>query len=316
MPTYSSGKKGPPDKKTKIVNETLERVRRRLLDLTRRNVLLNFRQTRRTIRVVDESPEKVFNRLVIDGKSMELLPLPEPDVNNDEVEINTDGRHTSQPELWGISGKEKAPIRKNAEPTKVNDGANQSREQHRRRSDNCLQTELVDQPLERRCKNAIRYWRTGIEEAGINFLFLAIGFLEWYEHDHSDISNRAPLVLVPLNIERTRLNTKTNCYRYVISYSGEDIETNLSLAEKLDQDFNLILPELENDSMPADYFAEVRATVKQRPRWRVLNDIYIGFFSFAKLRIYRDLNDDSWPSTRKLTGHSLVLGQLSSFKSL
>ncbi|NVM21222.1 MAG: DUF4011 domain-containing protein [Desulfobacterales bacterium] len=306
MPEYILRKgKRPVDKKTKIVNETLERVRRRLLDLTRRNVLLNFRETRRTIRIVDESPEKAFNRLVADGKSLELLPLPEPD-ENDEADTNADGRRSIQLKLLSTTGKDKESDRNNVEPLKSTHDPNRSTAQNRRRSDNCLQTELVDQPLERRCKNAMRYWRTGIEEAGINFLFIAIGFLEWYEDDHSDVSNRAPLILVPINIERTRLNRKTNCYRYVITYSGEDIETNLSLAEKLDLDCDLILPSLENDSTPEDYFAEVKVTVRQKRRWRVLPDIFIGFFSFAKLRIYKDLDDDSWAATQRFTEHPLV----------
>jgi len=29
-----------------------------------------------------------------------------------------------------------------------------------------------------RCKNLLRHWRIGIEEAGIKYLYLAIGFLE------------------------------------------------------------------------------------------------------------------------------------------
>lgn len=53
---------------------TLERVRKRLLDLSANNALLNSS----SLRIVDEVPAQVFERLV-DGAKFTFAPLPEPD---------------------------------------------------------------------------------------------------------------------------------------------------------------------------------------------------------------------------------------------
>lgn len=43
----------------------LERLRRRLLDLTKRNRLLNFRHSRRSsVRAVDEMPDQLYENLL------------------------------------------------------------------------------------------------------------------------------------------------------------------------------------------------------------------------------------------------------------
>jgi hypothetical protein len=42
---------------------------------------------------------------------------------------------------------------------------------------------------------------TYIQEQGVNVLFLALGFLHWYEADASDKLRKAPLLLVPCGAE-------------------------------------------------------------------------------------------------------------------
>src|SRR5690242_12171375 len=60
------------------IDDRLEETRRRLLDLTRSNRLLNHRTTGRgTLRVVDEIPEQVFDVLVRQGQRMQFLAREE-----------------------------------------------------------------------------------------------------------------------------------------------------------------------------------------------------------------------------------------------
>jgi len=271
--------------KNEIVNQTLERVRLKLIDLSRRNNLINFRETRRTIKIIDEQTDKIFRLLISNNGPLELLPFePEED---EEKEKET----TYQSNLPFIESDKSSPDK----PKKV-----------KKHKDNTIQTTLLAQPLERRAKILLRHWRTGIEEAGINYLYLAIGFLEWCEHDNSEIKSSAPLILIPLIIERARLNKQTKCYSYVIRYSGEDIETNLSLSEKLGHDFNLVLPDITEDSRPEEYIKKVGQSIKKMKNWGVKSDVMIGFFSFAKLRLYRDLNNAVWPYNNRLTDHPIV----------
>ena len=97
------------------------------------------------------------------------------------------------------------------------------------------------------------------------FSLLAMGFLKWFESPNSDIAREAPLVLVPVSLER---DNARSTMRLVMR--DADLETNLSLQEKLKQDFGILLPDiLENeDWMPASYFAQVAQAVEAQPRRR------------------------------------------------
>lgn len=272
-----------------IVEEALERLKRKLLDLSRRNSLLNFKAGRNSIRIIDELPDVIFEYLVNKGKSMVLNPLPDPEP---EAE-NTEEKKQNIPlfELLGHEGEEHKEVKATSSDdidTNHELPTANGAESVKKHTDNKLQTDMVSQVLERRCKKISAECRRSIEESGINIFFLAIGFLEWYEDDNSDVKNKAPLFLIPVTIEKTVLDRETNCYKYVISYNEEDIETNLSLVEKLSINFNIILPSTE-DYTPEEYFVETSNAVSHKRRWRVAREAVLGFFSFAKIRIYKDL---------------------------
>src|SRR2546430_7724267 len=60
----------------------IERMRMRLLDLSNRNRLLNFRHSKRSsLQVVGEAPESIYPRLR-DGTELFFKPVPKPDREN------------------------------------------------------------------------------------------------------------------------------------------------------------------------------------------------------------------------------------------
>ena len=67
---------------------------------------------------------------------------------------------------------------------------------------NTLQTSESERDLSKRLLNTYYNARTIIEEQGVNTLFLALGMVLWYEDDTSDVERRAPLILVPVKIDR------------------------------------------------------------------------------------------------------------------
>ncbi len=133
-----------------------------------------------------------------------------------------------------------------------------------------------------------------IEEQGTNVLYLALGFLEWYESETADKERLAPLVLIP--VEMFRANAKED---FKVRYSGEDLDTNLSLQAKLALEFGIGIPDLPESDTEFDfdaYMAEVGQTIQKQPRWRIRpNEIHLGFFSFGKFRMYKDLDIAEWP---------------------
>lgn len=66
-----------------VLHREIERFRERLLDLSLRNPLLSYRKSkRRTLQVVDQLPNVIFERLVEAGKPLILDPVPDPPVRN------------------------------------------------------------------------------------------------------------------------------------------------------------------------------------------------------------------------------------------
>ena len=74
-----------------------------------------------------------------------------------------------------------------------------------------------------------------IRDRGVNILYLALGVLRWYEADAAQQPRRAPLYLLPVELERG-----SALDRFHLRASGDDPGENLSLAEKLRTEFMLM----------------------------------------------------------------------------
>jgi primosomal protein N' len=240
---------------------------------------------------------------------MELVGMPEAEESGSQANALKEAESAEPSTRHDISGEharrrlsESGELfsdfaKNNSSPNRKN---NTNVTELRKRSELRLQTSLSSDILEKRCKRLLQESRTAIEETGSNIFHLALGFLEWYEDANSSELHRAPLILIPARIERGRLDRRTNLYSYIVAYTGEDIETNLSLAVKLDQDYNLILPELDEELVPEEYFAQVTKTVKKIQRWKVVPDMVFGMFAFAKILMYKDLDATRWPANTPL----------------
>ncbi len=170
-----------------------------------------------------------------------------------------------------------------------------------------LQTSLSAEHLQRRLHSIYRDAKTAEEERGINILFIALGFLRWYEDEKSEVPREAPLVLVPASLVR---DTKRSTYD--VKLRDDEIGTNQALQERLRADFGIMLPDIPEteDWLPSGYFNAVANVVAVKRRWSVdPNAIELGFFSFSKLLMVRDLEPANWPNNI-LVSHPLVRGLL------
>jgi len=285
------------------LSESIERIRRQLLDLSRRNRLLNYRASRLSVHIIDEQPDQVFDYLVNQGKSILFEPLPEIEDEKDAATDDSDQniplfekQKTLDEERIQRTGLEKG-IRVDRELPAPNEEGGRAQIKH---SDNKLQTRFFPEDLEKRLYKIATNARTITQETGTNQLFLAFGFLEWQDEKTGD-GNKAPLILVPVKIERRQqYDKKTKSFRYDISYTSEDLLTNLTLAEKIKREYGLILPELEEDVVPENYFKAVANSVSAKSSWSVRRELVLGFFSFSKLLMFRDLDP-----TRTISGTSI-----------
>ena len=154
-------------------------------------------------------------------------------------------------------------------------------------------TQFETDPLKTRLRKISREAKSFIEERGMNVLYVALGFLKWFESDSSEIERFSPLILVPVDLERS--NVKDS---FKLHYNDEEIGPNFTLKEKLKAEFNLTFPTFDDQLNANNYFAEVQKAVSTKNRWEVCADkMALGFFSFGKFQMYKDLDAKLWNGT-------------------
>jgi len=267
----------------------IQNTRKDLLDLSARNRLISTPRASspgRKVEIVDERSEEVFRLLVRERKSMSFLP--------------------------GAVQAEKSAIDDPAAPclAQPDDITEEGGTIDPRYTDLRLQTRLTSERLQARLLDMYYDAQTYEQEQGVSILYLATGFLKWYESASSDNARYAPLLLIPVDLERPSAAS-----RFHLRYRDEDVTTNLSLQIKLKGDFGIALPDIPeiDEISPEAYFDAVTSAIADQPRWEVLgNDMVVWFFSFAKYLMYRDLDPSTWPEHAPLGSNptlSSLLGE-------
>lgn len=167
----------------------------------------------------------------------------------------------------------------------------EDRRARRQRHPRELQTLLYPEEFERKLTAIYQQANLTEDETGLNTLYLAFGFLEWYESDASEKPIYSPLILYPVQLERKLTGGE---YLFTLSSREDDASANICLIERMRRDFQIDLPAFgEEDSPESFYTAVAKALSVKQPLWRVHNQLTLGFFSFAKLVMYRDLDPGS-----------------------
>lgn len=280
------------------IGEALSQLRLRLLDLTARNRLLNFKPSAtKSLQVVDVTPNAVYDRL-LNGKTSTFWPIPDPP--SDEYVVRENRRVKPDVRDYarkvGVSTTYELPIRPQNAVASGSEGGR-------------LRALYYPEELERQCRRIAREAQSAIEETGTNMLYLVIGFLEFYESDDSERTFNAPLVAIPVSLKRGTVDPDTRLYRYDLTYTGEEISENLSLREKLKQDFGIVMPEMQEDETPDDFLERVRDVISRKPRWKVKRQMTLALLSFAKMMLVQDIDPKNWPQIMgkcQLTEHPIV----------
>lgn len=259
-------------KNDKNIDKRIYKWKEKLIDLSKRNRLLNFKFTKfSTLRIIDEQPPEVYRALVQNQQMMEFLPVK---VNEEDI-----------PEEKGKSLEE------------LNEGIEFKIQEfkeyeidnlEKKHLDKYLQTKLSEIDLNKALGKISTTAKSTNDDLGYNVLFLTLGSIIWYEADNSDEKLEAPLILIPIEIKRKSVGQP-----YTIKYNEDSIIINPALTLKLKRDFGINLEDIHFDEdgiNPIEIFSKVQEKIKQQSRWKLLNNIYIGLFSFAKFVMYKDID--------------------------
>jgi len=293
-----------------FVLESLELMRKKLLDLTARNRLLNFpiQQKGAALRIIDEVPNQLCDELLAD-RELKFKPVPPPTreqlIKYGYLEVDEDSGEERQL-------KPSPDAREWAKVLGFDVGYELPREEDApgddKHQDDVIQVLLYPPEMESRLRAIRSKAQTAIEEMGASILYLSLGFLEWAETDDSSKTRLAPLFTVPVQLNRGKLDHDSGTYQYTLSYTGEDILPNLSLKEKLALDFGLALPEVGEGESPEDYLDHVATLIKAtKPKWSVRRYGALALLNFGKMLMYLDLDPERWPlDDRNLIKHPIV----------
>lgn len=243
----------------------IDQWKSRLLDLSLRNRLLNFRATKSSIPILTAAPEQLEDQL---ASATELALHPRPKMMNDGDPRDA-ATYLRQHNADAIAEHLRAELA------------------HGR-----LRTGIAEPDHTRRLTDLYRSARVSLEENGTNTLYAAVGILEWRETEHSDRTFRAPLLLVPVELKR-----RSVIEGFVLRRLDEDTRLNVTLMEMLRQHFQKEIAGL--DPLPEDasgvnvteVFRIFREAVRDLPGWELKTEVWLGEFSFTKFLLWKDLSD-------------------------
>lgn len=243
--------------------DRLARWQRKLLDLSLRNALLNFKQGKKALQLDVAAP--TLEDALAEGQAFKLLPSP-------ELMQGRDPRSQQLHEARSLEDLRKA----------------HAADALKRRE---VFIRLQEQELDSRLVDLYRGARNALQEGGANTLFLALGFLVWTRPDKPDHRVKAPLILLPVTLDR-----KSARSGFSIRAHDDEPRFNPTLVEMLRQDFQLELGVPQGD-LPRDdsgldiagIWKRVRTAIKDIRGWEVSEDVVLSMFSFAKYLMWKDL---------------------------
>ena len=231
-----------------------EEYKNRLLDIGKRNKMINYRETKRaTLRILAPKYDELFNHLAFEEKSLSFQhPL---DRDNDLRAYS----------VLSLMESLSSPIEVN-----IGDIAAQGTPRERVAT----------------LRNLRAKAKLAMEEQGINFLYLSFGFIEWQEKTAPGAPwLKSPLIMMPVTLSIESINAP-----YILSRYDDDIEVNPTLDFRFSKDYGVELPafELEDENSIVSYMDKVERIADQRG-WKLLREVNLGLVSFLKISMYHDL---------------------------
>jgi very-short-patch-repair endonuclease len=261
----------PVRKDDQTIEETpdtrIDSWQRKLLDLTKRNALLNLRENAVAIKIYSPAIGELEDRLA-EGKSFKFQAAEESPHNDDQ--------------------RSSAIFR-----------LQMGKSLHKEFALEQLSKEIViaNMPRKKLDANSVNLFRKAkndLQEGGSNTLYLALGMLRWKENPEDDKSYRAPLILIPAELKRSSAKAPVKLKQL----QDEAPIFNLTLIEFLyseyDIDLNQFRGELPEDSSGVDVdgiWNTVRHAISEQPGFEVVEEVVLASFSFAKYLMWKDLKE-------------------------
>ena len=315
--------------------EAVADLRKKLIDLSKRNPLIAFKHTSRGashLRFVDERPDIMFEQ-VVEG-SMGFEPLPDEEVTPKDEQTpdfqiacerarltdeeflaatETLGDQESDARAWQQAERAlRARVRQELSLPAISYGKaldvkalaiahgfdpsfdlknSDDGDTQAHHEDDKLRVLLTRKELEKRLKTIWDRYRGHARETGLHTLFLVFGFVQWYEDETSDVALHAPLLLLPVQLER---NLRYGRYEFRLRGSDEGLQVNVALVEKL-RLLGLELPKLRENETPESFFIRTKGVLEKGVRLTLRSFATLAVLPFPRMVLWMDLDPANWP---------------------
>ncbi len=239
-----------------IIDTKIESWKKKLLDMGKRNRLLNFKETKRSnINILTPSISELYDFIV---NEEQILTFSHPVETGfiEEYNMFEEDNEKNAPNIRVIEGD--------------------------------LITNQTITEQQRTLKSLRNKAKTAIEEQGVNVLYLAFGFLNWKESINSKESFVSPIILVPVTLTIESLTSP-----YKLQIHDDEIVLNPTLKYKLENDFNIIFPDFDSENDNITEYLEKIKTLLTEYNWSIDSKVSLALFSFLKINMYMDLHQRS-----------------------
>ncbi len=254
-----------------LLNKKIEYWEHQLLDLGKRNKMINYRETKRsTLKLIEPAFEDLFQRLAINEETLTFQR---------SVDRETDIRVFS---ILSLLENLSSPL-----PVTIGD----------------IKAEGSILERQKTLKNIRSKSRLSMEEQGTNILYLSFGFIEWRDGKGASTQwIKSPLILVPAVLALEALNSP-----YTLSKHEDDIVVNPTLQYYLKTEYGIDLPNFDADKDTLSDYLESLEEIADQRGWRILKEVSLGLLSFLKISMYNDLmRNEDWiksnPVIRAMSG--------------
>lgn len=253
---------------------------RKLLDMSMRNMLINFRFTKAVVPLLCANVARLEDELY-EGEEFSVLPKPDNlIIRNDDMDIEMFSNMSNYNDYIELEYKHKK-----------------------------LHSVFSDKELGGCLTKLYRQAKTSLEENGASTLYIALGMLRWVDTKKTQTVRYAPIIMVPVDIVR-----KSAGKVYAIRMRDEDTQINVTLLEFLKQNYGIqinglgTLPTDEHGLDIPQIFAIIRHGIMNMSMWDVLETAFIGCFSFSQFVMWNDMHNNQEMLEKNKIVRSLVKG--------
>jgi len=299
--------------KKNSAKKQLDNWKNKLIDFSRRNQLLYFKPRASLSVEIFESSAEIFRKLVFESKGLSFKHQIEEfqsfDLPGDEEE----------PPPGFLPGEAAPGDDLGLDSFALSEEAGDS--------SSALQTNKDEKSLSRSLSNLRTRSKASLNEQGVNILYLALNFLDWYDSASpgtGDGTAKSPLLLLPVSLDRKGLS---GAYR--LNLIDDEIRINPTLSYKLLRDYGIDFNKIEAiqegfetietvedfEELSKEITTLIQGHDSKTKDWKVVDEASLSLFSFAKLSLYKDLEQNEGrilqhPVVRQIAGEMLEESEL------